>query len=166
MKSLRLMISTAAISTVLVSSLLVTPANATGGSGFAPSPIVNGHFGELNVNAEKLGKWDLHLKTKDDTDIGADLLTVQPHGHSGWHSHPGTVFVTVTKGTVDWYDEALCTAHTYTEGQSYIEPAGRTHDVRNPGEEVAEFVAIVIKPAGYVGPTFRIDEPEPNNCKK
>jgi quercetin dioxygenase-like cupin family protein len=155
------------VAAMVTSALIVGPALATPGSGFQPSPIVNGHFGTLNVRAERLAKWDLHLRTKDDTDIGADRLTVQPQGYSGWHSHPGPVFVTVTQGTVEWYDEALCTAHTYTVGQSYIEPAGRAHDVRNPapvGGEVAEFIAIVIKPAGFIGPAFRIDERKPNNC--
>lgn len=148
-------------------SLAAGPALATPGSGFQPSPIVNGHFGSLDVKAEKVGKWDLLLKTKDDTDVGADRLTVQPQGYSGWHSHPAPVLVTVTQGTVEWYDEALCTANTYTVGQSYIEPAGRAHNVRNPapvGGAVAEFVAIVIKPEGFVGPAFRLDEAEPNNC--
>jgi quercetin dioxygenase-like cupin family protein len=125
---------------------------------------VNGHFGSLNVKADKIAKWDLTLRTKDETDVGADRLTVQASGYSGWHSHPGPVFVTVTQGTVAWYDEALCTARTYNVGDSYIEPAGRAHNVRNAGGTVAEFVAIVIKPAGFVGPAFRLDEPKPNNC--
>ena len=155
------------VGALVASSLAAVPALATPGSGFQPAPIVNGHFGTLDVKAEKVGQWDLLLKTKDDTDVGADRLTVQPQGYSGWHSHPGPVLVTVTQGTVEWYDEALCTAHTYTVGQSYIEPAGRAHNVRNPapaGGAVAEFVAIVIKPEGFVGPAFRLDEPEPNNC--
>jgi hypothetical protein len=32
------------------------------------------------------------------------------------------------------------------------------------GSNTAEFVAIVIKPAGFVGPAFRLDRAEPNNC--
>ena len=161
-------IARASAATIVISSLVVAPALATSGSGFQPSGIVNGHFGEVDVKAERLDRWNMRLKTKADTDIGADRLTVQPQGYSGWHSHPGPVFVTVIQGTVEWFDEQLCAAHTYTAGQSYIEPAGRAHDVRNPapvGGTVAEFVAIAIKPAGYVGPAFRIDEPEPNNCK-
>jgi quercetin dioxygenase-like cupin family protein len=155
------------VAALIGASLLAAPALATPGSGFQPSPIVNGHFGKVDVKteSEKVGKWGMILKTKDDTDIGADRLTVQPQGYSGWHSHPGPVFVTVTSGTVEWYDAALCTAHTYSAGQSYIEPAGSAHNVRNPSATAtAEFVAVVIKPAGFVGPAFRLDESEPNNC--
>ena len=156
--------SWASFGILIASAMLAVPAFATMGSGFQAAPIVGGHFGTLDVKAEKIGKWDLLLKTKDSTDVSADRLTIQPEGHSGWHSHPAPVFVTVTSGTVQWYDEQLCTAHTYTAGQSYIEPAGRAHDVRNSGATVAEFVAITVKPAGYVGPAFRVDEPTPNNC--
>ena len=28
----------------------------------------------------------------------------------------------------------------------------------------AEYVAITIKPEGFVGPSFRLDRAEPNNC--
>src|SRR5690348_10108947 len=95
------------------SSCFVAPAFATPGSGFAPSPSVNGHFGTLQVNTmtDKTGKWGMLLKTLDETDIGADRLTVQPNGYSGWHAHPSPVFVTVLTGTIVWYDgsDPLCT---------------------------------------------------------
>ncbi len=152
-----------------VAAMVAGPAFATPGSGFAPSPIVNGHFGTLNENTvdSKTGKWGMILKTLDDTDIGADRLTLQPSAYSGWHTHPSNVFVTVTQGSIVWYDgsDPLCTSHTYSAGESFIERAYRIHDVRNASNSTtAEFVAVVIKPAGFVGPAFRLDRPEPNNC--
>ena len=162
-------LSIAGAAALVASSLSIAPAIATPGSGFAPSPIVNGHFGTLNENTagDKTGKWGLILKTLDSTDIGADRLTVQPQGVSGWHAHPSPVFVTVTQGTIEWYDDALCAAHTYTVGESFIEAPYRAHNVRNPaapGGQVAEFVAVVIKPAGFVGASFRLDRDEPSSC--
>jgi quercetin dioxygenase-like cupin family protein len=154
-----------------VAGLIVAgaPALPTPGSGFAPSPIVNGHFGTLNENtaSDKTGQWGMILKTLDATDIGADRLTLQPGGYSGWHAHPANVFVTVTQGSVVWYDGSnpLCTPHSYSAGQSFIESAYRIHDVRNASNSAsAEFVAIVIKPEGFAGPAFRLDRAEPNNC--
>ena len=161
-------ISTAAMP-ILASSLMAGPALATQVSGFAPAPIVNGHFGQLDVKTvgDKVGKWGMILKTKDDTDIGADRLTVQPGGYSGWHSHPSAVYVTVTQGSIAWIDgsDPLCTVHTYSAGESFIENAGRIHNAKNASDSsAAEFVAVVIKPAGFVGPAFRLDEAKPNNC--
>jgi quercetin dioxygenase-like cupin family protein len=165
MKQLYRLIAVGAVA----ASFSVAPALATPGSGFVPSPIVNGHFGTLNENTagNKTGKWGLILKTLDDTDIGADRLTVQPSGYSGWHAHPAPVHVTVTQGSVIWYDgsDPLCTPHTYNTGESFIEPAYKVHNVVNASNSAgAEFIAIVIKPVGYVGLAFRIDRPEPNNC--
>ena len=72
-------------------------------------------------------------ETLGDTDIGADRLTVQPSGVSGWHEHPAPVHVTVTQGSIVWYDgsDPLCTAHTYKTGKSFIEGAYRVHNVAN-----------------------------------
>lgn len=159
----------AAAAALIASAFFATPALATPGSGFAPAPIVNGHFGTLNVNTagDKTGKWGLHLKTLDDSDIGVDRLTVQPNGVSGWHAHPAPVFVTVTQGTIVWIDgsDPLCTPHTYTTGQSFVEGAYVPHNVRNASSSAnAEFVAVVIKPVNFIGLAFRLDRPAPTNC--
>lgn len=154
---------------LVLSAMLAAPAAATPGSGFAPNPIVNGHFGKLseNTSSEKTGKWGLILKTLDDTDIGADRLVIQPGGVSGWHAHPGPVFVTVTQGSVTWFNgsDPLCGSRTYSTGQSFIEPAYGVHNVINASNSAgAEYVAVTIKPDGFVGPSFRLDRAEPNNC--
>lgn len=169
MKSFARQSAGALAAAMIMLSVASSPAPATPGNGFQPSGIVNGHFGTLHVNTagDKTGKWGLILKTLDGTDIGSDRLTVQPQGFSGWHAHPGPVFVTVTQGTIEWYDAALCTAHVYTAGQSFVETAYEPHNVRNPapvGGAVAEFIAITIKPAGFVGPAFRLDRPQPSAC--
>ncbi|GAA4745249.1 cupin domain-containing protein [Sphingomonas daechungensis] len=166
MGTFRALATGASASALILSSFLVAPAAATPGQGFAPSPIVSGHFGTLTVNTskDKTGKWGLILKTLDDTDIGADRLTVQAGGFSGWHAHPAPVFVTVTKGNITWYDgsDPLCTGHPYSAGQSFIEDAYVPHNVTSA--DGAEFVAVVIKPAGFPGPAFRLDRNKPNNC--
>lgn len=154
---------------LLVSALAAAPAMATPGNGFTVSPVVNGSFGTLHINTPATDeKWEMHLKTRDSTDVGADRLTVVPQGHSGWHAHPAPVFVTVTQGTIEWMDSLLCTPRTLTVGQSVLETAFRAHNVRNPapiGGTTAEFIAIRLKPTSVIGPAFRIDvSPAPNNC--
>lgn len=169
MKHLRIFAFGASAATLVASSLFVVPALATTGSGFAPSAIVSGNFGTLNINtaSDKTGKWGLILKTLDNTDIAADRLTVQPSGFSGWHAHPSPVYVTVLQGSINWIDGSnpLCTGQTYAAGQSFIEDAYQIHNVRNASSSAeAAFVAITIKPAGFVGPAFRLDRPQPTNC--
>ncbi len=105
---------------LIASSIVTAPASATPGSGFAPSPIVNGTFGTLSVNtsSDKTDKWGMILKTLSSTDIGADRLTVQSGGYSGWHAHPAPVFVTVTQGSIIWYNgsDPLCTGTPHSAG--------------------------------------------------
>jgi quercetin dioxygenase-like cupin family protein len=147
----------------------LSPTQATPGFGFQPSPVVNGHYGLLQVNTagDKTGKWGLILKTLDETDMGVDRLSIQPGGYSGWHAHPGPVFVTVTQGSVIWYDgsDPLCTGQTYTTGESFIESPYVVHNSKNASDSAsAEYIATTIKPAGFVGPAFRLDRMQPNNC--
>jgi len=160
---------TSSTAALIASACLAASASATPGSGFVPGGIVNGHFGTLNENtaSEKTGSWGYHLKTLDDTDLGVDRLSIAPGGYSGWHAHPGPVYVTVTQGSVIWYDGAdpLCPAHTYTTGQSFIEQPYKAHNAKNAsGSSPAEYIAMTIKPEGFVGPAFRLDRPQPNNC--
>ena len=147
----------------------IGPAAATPSSGFTPSGLSNGNFGVLNENTagDKTDKWGYHLKTLADTDIGVDRLTLDAGGHSGWHAHPGPVFVTVIQGSVRWYDgtDPLCGSKTYTQGQSFIEQPYKVHYAANASASVgAQYVAVTVKPAGFVGPAFRIDQAKPNNC--
>lgn len=145
----------------LASALVVLPALATPGSGFMPAMLSKGLFGELDVKADKTGKWDLMLKTKGATDVGVDRLTVVPGGQSGWHSHVGPTFVTVTIGQIVWTDAATCTTRTYQAGDGFVEPANGVHLVRNTSGATAEFVAIQMRPQGAAG---RVDAPQPANC--
>lgn len=153
-------------STMLVALLAVTsdPSLATPGSGFTPNALVNGHFSDIQESTDKTEKWDMFVKTKGDTDVGADELTIAGGGYSGWHAHPAPVFVTVTQGSVVWYDGSnpICAPRTYTAGQSFIEPAQRTHYVRNASAtDPAVYKAVRMNPTGVA---FRQDRPQPSGC--
>ncbi len=153
-----------------VTLLSAMPAFATPGANVGVSGIVNGQFGTIHQNTPdgKTGKWGLILKTLDDTDVGVDQITLAGGGYTGWHNHPAPVFITVVEGAVDWYDgsEGICAPHHFAAGQSYIEPAWHVHNAVNAsGSTQARFIAVRLNPTGTSGPVFRVDQPEPNNCK-
>jgi quercetin dioxygenase-like cupin family protein len=156
-------------SAVATALLAAAPAFATAPAGLGVVGVVNGNYGTLGVNTagDKTGQWGLILKTLANTDIGVDQVSLDPSGHTGWHAHPGPVFVTVTDGSLTWYDGSnpLCTAHTYHVGDSFIESAYKVHNAVNPSSSAGvTFIAVTIKPVGFVGPAFVLDRPEPNNC--
>ncbi|WP_309622138.1 cupin domain-containing protein [Novosphingobium sp.] len=136
-------------------------ATATAGSGFVPTSLALGHFGTLNVKADKTDKWDLYLKTKDSTDIGMDRLAVAPGGYSGWHTHAGPVFIIVKSGSVvrSVISDSGCAVTTYRAGQTFIEDANVVHTVANASNsDPAELLAMQMRPEGSPG---RIDAPAP-----
>lgn len=151
----------AAGTAIIASTVLVLPALATPGSGFSGAPQSLASFDELDVKADKTGHWDLSLKTKDVTDLGVDKLTIQPSGFSGWHTHAGATFITVTSGEVVWYDGERCSTTVYKAGEGFIEPANNVHQVVNRTGAVATIVAVQMRPKGTAG---RIDSPAPTAC--
>ncbi len=127
----------------------------------APS-VVTGTFDRLDV--KNSGEARVTVKTKEDVDILSVTSTIAPGGYTGWHSHPGPVFVIVKKGTLTVYTAPKCQPQVYPAGEGFVEPSPEhVHTVRNEGTEEAEFIATFILP---VGAPRRIDEPQPSktNC--
>lgn len=104
------------------------------------------------------------LRTKVDTDIGADDVTLQGGGSTGWHSHLAMLFVTVVRGSVRWFDgsDPACPGHVYGTGQSFIENSNNIHNAVNAsGSAKTEFIAVRMNPTGV---PFVNDEGKPTNC--
>lgn len=155
-----------AVTAALASATLIaSPAFATAPQGLSFTGVVNGHFGELSVlPTDKTGKWSMLLKTKDDTDVGVDEITLDGGGSTGWHSHPAAVFVTVVSGSIVWYDgtNPVCPGHHYSTGQSFTEDAFVIHNaVNSSGSSQARFIAVRMNPTGV---PFVHDEGKPTNC--
>jgi quercetin dioxygenase-like cupin family protein len=157
----------------LVAAAVGAAALATMGSGFMPSGIARIQVGELDVKVHKTqatGDWDLHLKSKDNTAVNVDRLSIAAGGFSGWHAHPGPVLATVTLGTIQWYDgsDPVCGWKTLNVGDSFYEPAYNPHNVRNASASApAEYVAVALAPSAVFAPGgigFRLDRPKPTNC--
>ncbi|HET7727811.1 MAG TPA: hypothetical protein VFK54_10875 [Candidatus Limnocylindrales bacterium] len=89
--------------------------------------------GRVNVNIPGSVK----LQAKDGLHVLDQELTIAPLGHTGWHTHPGPVLVTVKSGTFR-YQHADCTFTDYTVGQTIVDPGGgHIHIGRNPSSSVA-----------------------------
>jgi quercetin dioxygenase-like cupin family protein len=151
----------AAGTAIVAATVLVLPALATPGSGFSGAPQSLAPFAPMDVKADKTDHWDLLLKTKDVSDVGVDRLTIQPGGYSGWHTHAGATFVTITSGEVTWYDGERCTITKYKAGEGFVEPANHVHQVANASDGVVTIVAVQMRPRGTAG---RIDAPAPTSC--
>jgi hypothetical protein len=109
------------------------------------------------------GDWHVEIKAKPAFDIAVQNIVFEPGGYSGWHSHPGPVFIQVVKGTMTFYesDDPKCTAIVRTAGQGYLDKGDHAHIARNETTAKAENVVTYFAPPGAA---LRIDQPSPGNC--
>ncbi len=102
----------------------------------------------------KINTKAIKLKTDGPFEIVTQTVTFQPGGTSGWHGHPGPVFVAVKSGTVTVYD-ASCVPRRYSAGQGFLE-GPEPSVVRNEGTVVSENFATLLVPSGSPA---RLDSP-------
>jgi hypothetical protein len=134
-------------------------------SGVTPTLLARGAYESFKVKAEDkaLG---LQIKARNPVDI-----VVRQHDYApstaevttttGWHTHPGPVFITVTEGTVTFYEygDPTCTPHVVSAGQGYVD-SGHGHIGRNETGEPARDMTVIFAPPGEA---FRgeLDAPNP-----
>lgn len=115
---------------------------------------------------DKTLDWVLRLEADQPIDVATQIVTFMPGGASGWHTHPGPVFVTVRTGTRTVYEgnDPTCTPHVFTAGTGAVEAATRKHShmVRNETSSIAEAVVTYMVPVG--ANPLGTDLPNPGNC--
>lgn len=153
----------AAVVGMVSTAMIAAPAQGTPASGFSTEQLAKGVYDAMRLTAEKDGKWDLSLKTKDVSDVYVVRNTITPGGQSGWHTHPGPSLITVTAGEIKVYEgDGLCQPTTYGVGDGAIDlGSGHLHNIKNEGSSNAVTVVVQIIPAGA---GRRIDADQPNNC--
>jgi quercetin dioxygenase-like cupin family protein len=107
----------------------------------------------------------VELKTKGPIDVVDQTITIQPGGHTGWHSHPGPALAVIKSGTLTLYDgdDPSCEPHAYNAGQAFVDRGGgHVHIARNEGTTPVEVSVTYLTPVG-AGP--RTDAPRPGNCE-
>jgi quercetin dioxygenase-like cupin family protein len=102
------------------------------------------------------------IKTRGLSDAYVVQNRIAPGGDTGWHSHPGPVFVLVTAGTASAYqaNDPTRTPAIYPAGTGFLDGVDDTHIVRNEGDTDLVLTAVFLVP---LGSPPRIDEPQPPN---
>ena len=81
-----------------------------------------------------------------------------PGGHTGWHSHPGPVFVTIQAGTMTFYDadDLTCSPGIYATGWIKRGPVGLIGHTKSDAAQTIELLLSDVD--SLVAPA----SPEPN----
>jgi hypothetical protein len=92
---------------------------------------------------------DFMAQAKPGMDMVVRTFDYLPGSTTGWHTHPGPVFINVISGTVTFYelDDPTCTPKVVMAGQGYVD-TGHGHIGRNETGLPAKDVTISIVPVG------------------
>ena len=136
---------------------------ATPGIGVLSAPVhARGTLAEeLNVHS----KSGIKLQTKNALDVVTQSISIAPGGTTGWHGHPGPVFVTIKSGELTiYYAGNDCQGTTYGPGETFLDRGDVTvHTARNEGAVQLDFWATYLVP-GEAGIPFRVDVPAQDDC--
>jgi len=143
----------------LAAFVAVTKANPP--TGVTATLIGRGTYDGFNVRSDPHGSIaDFRAHSTDPVDIVVQKHDFAPGSNSGWHQHPGPIFITVTRGTLTFYEynDPTCTPHVYSAGQGFVD-TGDGHIGYNRTDQLASDVAVAIAP---VGGAFRTELSAPN----
>lgn len=160
-RTLTLMLA-GALGVYTVGAIALRVARATPPKGLAQTviagPVVMDEMHAVNETPEH----GVIIKTRGLTDGYVVQNRIAPGGDTGWHSHPGPVFVLVTAGTATAYeaDDPTRTPSFYPAGTGFLDGVDDTHIVRNEGNTDLILTAVFLVPHDD---SRRIDEPQPPN---
>ncbi len=153
---------TIAVICLMVGLAAVTLASASPPSGVTPTLIGRGTYDPFKVSSGKHAfPLDFTARAKEPLDVVVRIHDYLPESSTGWHTHPGPVFITVLEGEVTFYeyDDPTCTPHVVRAGEGYVD-TGHGHLGRNETGAPARDVTVIIAPVGL---PFRgeLDAPGP-----
>jgi quercetin dioxygenase-like cupin family protein len=137
---------------------------ATPPSGTTSTLVGRATYGEA-FKVKRTGEDGFKVKVDADPalDIAVQKIVFNPGANSGWHSHPGPVFISVIEGTMTFYesDDPTCTPIVRHAGEGFVDVGDHAHIARNETSEPATNVVTYLVPPAAL---LRIDEPDPGNC--
>ena len=142
---------------------IATTARAEPPVGVTPTVIGRASYNAFNLQSDPRAL-EFSAEAKRPVDIVVRTHDYAPGSSTGWHSHPGPVFITVLEGQVTFYerDDPTCTPKVVSKGEGYVD-TGHGHIGRNESGAPAKDVTVIFAP---VGQSFRGELPAPApQCK-
>ena len=87
-------------------------------------------------------------------------FTIQPGAIFPWHTHPGTVLVSLAQGELDFIFAEDCTARRLAPGTAIVDPGNEVHTARNPGDVPAVVIATLLGAPAEGGLTLPVEADE------
>jgi hypothetical protein len=158
-----ILVTTAFVVVLLTLASLVGVTMASPPMGVQPTLLARGAYEDFRVKSPSDSPVEFDVKAKSVVDVVVRKHDYAVGSHTGWHSHPGPVFITVTEGALTYYlyDDPTCTPHVVTKGNGFVDD-GRGHMVRNESGQSAQDVSVIIAPPAPALFRGELDAPNPN----
>ncbi|MEO6207701.1 MAG: hypothetical protein ABIP77_07085 [Candidatus Limnocylindrales bacterium] len=150
----------AALAATVLAVTAATFALASPASNVSPTLLARGTYDSFKVMSKPDNGGLYKAEVKAPIDVVVRQHTYAAGGDTGWHAHPYPVYITVTSGTLTFYeyDDLTCTPTVVSVGQGYVD-SGHGHLARNETGAVAVDVSVIVAP---VGAAFRTELVAPN----
>lgn len=127
--------------------------------GVTPTLLARGTYDAFKVKTSPHSPVDFDAKAKRPVDVIVRQHDYAPGSSTGWHTHPGPVFITVVEGEVTFYefDDPNCTPKVVRAGEGYLD-TGHGHIGLNESGAPARDITVILAP---VGGSFRDELPAP-----
>src|SRR5882724_10792173 len=111
-------LSLLAAMTLLTLAVSVGVTMASPPSGVTPTVLARGTYDAFKVKSSPNSPVDFKAKAKSPIDVVVRRHDYAIGSYTGWHSHPGPVFITVTQGELTYYeyDDPTCAPHVVSSG--------------------------------------------------
>ena len=115
---------------VFVLAVCVMVTMASPAVGVTPTLIGRGTYEPFKVGTASDAPLEFDAKAKTPVDIVVRTHDYAPGGSTGWHTHPGPVFITVVEGEVTFYerDDPTCTGKVVRAGEGYVDTTFSEHE--------------------------------------
>jgi hypothetical protein len=126
---------------------------------------VSAILGQFRLAPVHIHSKTFQLRTKRPTDVVVQRYVIPAGSSTGWHTHPGPAFITVTRGTLTLYEakDGKCTEETFTPGTGFLDAGlGHVHMAVNAGKKTVVGTATYINVP--VGGAFKVPADEPAAC--
>ena len=122
----------------------------------------DGPDGKIDIK-RRTGDWSIAFKTRPAVDVAVQKIVFPVGASSGWHTHPGPVFIQVVYGTMTFYqaDDPTCSPIVRTAGQGYLDLGLHPHIAVNESSDSVVNVVTYFAPPGAA---LKIAAAAPPNC--
>lgn len=152
------------LAAVFTALTLVAAAEARGEpEPIAAEPLTERHaFGgdvSVHITQDLEGLPEQQVAHEDASHLAVFRFTIQPGAVFPWHTHPGTVLISITEGDFVFIFAEDCVAREYGPGEALVDPGDTVHTALNPSDDrETVVVAVLLGVPGEGGLTLPVDE--------